>query len=82
MDLPNGTYIKATVRAAARNDTVTMRGDRYLITTKAQARGGLANESARALLAQHLSVRPQRLSLVRGSQKPTKLFLLRGRALS
>jgi uncharacterized protein YggU (UPF0235/DUF167 family) len=70
-------YIKATVTAGSTKDSVTVRNDRYYISTKEKAANGRATQAARSLLADHLGVPPSSLSLLRGATKPSKLFLLR-----
>lgn len=72
-------YLKVTVRAGQREDAVELRGDRYVITTRARAERGLANEKAAVLLALYLGVEAKDLSLVKGADRPSKLFILRGR---
>jgi uncharacterized protein len=70
-------YIKATVAAGKTKDSVTMRGDRYYISTREKAANGRATRAARLLLADHLGVAPSSLSLLRGATRPSKLFMLR-----
>lgn len=70
-------YIKATVRAGAAKDSVSFRKDRYHITTREPAEGGRANKAAASLLSAHLGISEKSLSLLRGKDRPSKLFLKR-----
>jgi uncharacterized protein YggU (UPF0235/DUF167 family) len=69
--------IKTIVRAGAAKDAVSFRKDRYHITTREPAQGGRANKAARSLLAAHLGIPEKSLSLLRGKDRPSKLFLKR-----
>jgi uncharacterized protein YggU (UPF0235/DUF167 family) len=69
-------YIKATIQPDSRADSVSVKNGRYIIATREQAKEGRANAAARTLLARHLGIPEKSLSLLRGADKPSKLFLL------
>ncbi len=70
-------YIKVTVKAAARTDSVSEKNGRYIVSTREPAEQGMANKAAHALLARHLGVPEKSLALVRGADRPAKLFIMR-----
>jgi uncharacterized protein YggU (UPF0235/DUF167 family) len=72
-------HIKVTVKASAPKDSVLLRKNRYHITTREPAQGGRANQAAQDLLAYHLHLSRGSLSLVRGKDRPSKIFLMRER---
>ena len=73
----NGEYIKVTVKAASRKDSVSEKNGRFIVSTREPAEEGRANAAVRIILAAHLGVSEKSLSLVRGADKPSKLFILR-----
>jgi uncharacterized protein YggU (UPF0235/DUF167 family) len=70
-------YLKVTVKASAKTDSVSLKNDRYIISTREPAENGRANEAVHSLLATHLGVPRKMISLVRGADKPSKLFIKR-----
>jgi uncharacterized protein YggU (UPF0235/DUF167 family) len=70
-------YIKVTVKPYSKVDEITERNGRFIISTREPAENGRANAAAQTLLARHLGVLEKELALVRGSDKPSKLFLKR-----
>ncbi|MBR5151467.1 MAG: DUF167 domain-containing protein, partial [Elusimicrobiaceae bacterium] len=49
----------------------------FEIWVKAPAQEGQANQAVRALLAAHLGVAENKISLVKGATSPSKIFLQR-----
>ncbi len=73
------TFIKVKVHAGEKKNRLEPKGaDAYEIWVKAPAEQGRANEAVRALLAQHLGVAENKLSLIKGAASPAKIFLKRG----
>lgn len=70
-------HIKATVAPESSKESVVFEKGRYRIAVKAPARDGKANEAAKRLLARHLGISPTKLSLIRGANRPSKIFLRR-----
>lgn len=70
-------HIKAAVIPESSKESVRFEKGRYRIAVKAPARDGKANDAAKALLARHLGISPARLSLIRGADRPSKIFLQR-----
>ena len=70
-------YIKVTAKPGSRADSVVLKNDRYIISTREPAENGKANVAVHALLAKHLGVSKKSIALVRGADKPSKLFLKR-----
>ena len=74
-------YLKVKVHAGERqNKLVEKSPDTYEIWVKAPAEQGRANEAVRALLAAHLQLPENKLSLIKGATSPAKIFLKRGKA--
>jgi hypothetical protein len=72
------SYLKVKVHAGEKkNQLVEKSPDTYEIWVKAPAEQGRANEAVRAVLAAHLGVAENRLSLIKGATSPAKIFLLR-----
>lgn len=71
-------YIRVKVHAGEKKNRLEQKGaDSYEIWVKAPAEQGRANEAVRTLLAQHLGVAENKLSLIKGAASPAKLFLKR-----
>ena len=71
-------YIKAKVHAGEKkNKLVQKTSDTFEIWVKAPAQEGRANEAVRALLAAHLGLAENKLSLIKGATSPAKIFLKR-----
>ena len=71
-------YLKVKVHAGEKKNRLEQKGaDSYEIWVKAPAEQGRANESVRALLAQHLGIAENKLSLINGATSPAKIFRLR-----
>lgn len=70
-------HLKATVTSESSKESVAFEKGRYRIAVKAPARDGKANAAAKLLLAKHLGISPAKLSLIRGADRPSKIFLQR-----
>lgn len=73
----NVDYIKVTAKPDAKEDSVVEKSGRYVVATREPAEDGRANAAVRTLLAKHLGVPESALSLVRGADKPSKIFIKR-----
>lgn len=72
------SYLKVKVHAGEKKNALAQKGpDSFEIWVKAPAERGRANEAVRALLAQHLNVPENKLSLIKGAASPAKIFLQR-----
>jgi len=72
------SYLKVKVHAGEKkNQLVEKSSDTYEIWVKAPAEQGRANEAVRTVLADHLGIAENRLSLIKGATSPAKIFLLR-----
>ncbi len=71
-------YLKVKVHAGEKKNRLEQKSpDSFEIWVKAPAQEGRANEAVRALLAQHLGVVENKLSLIKGATSPAKIFLKR-----
>ncbi len=68
-------YVKVTAKAGSKTDDVAMKGDRYIVSVREPAENGRANAAVHRVLARHLGVPEKSLALVRGADKPSKLFI-------
>lgn len=68
-------YIKVTARPESSKNEVTMKGDRYIVSVREPAEHGRANDAVHSVLAQHLGIPKNKIALVRGADKPSKLFI-------
>ena len=77
----NGTmdrHLKVKVHAEEKKNKLLQKTpDTFEIWVKAPAQQGRANEAVRAVLAEHLGVPENKLSLVKGATSPAKIFLQR-----
>lgn len=74
-----GQFIKVKVHAGQKQNRLEQKTpDSYEIWVKAPAEQGRANEAVKLVLAQHLGVAENKLSLVKGATSPSKIFLHRG----
>lgn len=72
-------FIKVKVHAGQKQNRLVQKApDHFEIWVKAPAEEGRANEAVKAILAQHLGVAENKLSLIKGATSPAKLFLQRG----
>lgn len=72
------SYIKVKVHAAEKKNRLEQKTpDSFEIWVKAPAEQGRANEAVRAVLAEHLGVPENKLSLIKGATSPAKIFLKR-----
>lgn len=72
------TYIKVKVHAGEKKNRLEQKSpDSYEIWVKAPAEQGRANEAVRAILAAHLGLPENKLSLIKGAASPAKIFLKR-----
>ena len=71
-------YLKVKVHAGEKhNKLVKKSSDTFEIWVKAPAEQGRANEAVRVLLADHLNISENKLSLIKGATSPAKIFLKR-----
>lgn len=71
-------YLKVKVHAGEKKNRLEQKSpDSFEIWVRAPAQEGRANEAVRALLAQHLGVAENKLSLIKGATSPAKIFLKR-----
>ena len=71
-------YLKVKVHAGEKKNALTQKApDTFEIWVKAPAEEGRANAAVRTLLAAHLGVAENKLSLVKGATSPSKIFLQR-----
>lgn len=72
------SYIKVKVHAGEKTNKLVQKApDTFELWVKAPAEQGRANEAVRALLAQHLNLPENKLSLIKGTTSPAKIFLKR-----
>lgn len=72
------SYIKVKVHAGEKKNKLVQKApDAFELWVKAPAEQGRANEAVRALLAQHLNLPENKLSLIKGATSPAKIFLKR-----
>lgn len=73
------SYIKVKVHAGEKKNKLVQKApDTFELWVKAPAEQGRANEAVRTLLAQHLNLPENKLSLIKGATSPAKIFLKRG----
>ena len=60
-----------------KNKIVQKSADSFEIWVKAPAEQGRANEAVRTILAEHIGVPENKLSLIKGATSPAKIFLKR-----
>lgn len=71
-------YLKVKVHAGEKKNRLEVKSpDSFEVWVKAPAQEGRANEAVRTLLAQHLGVSENKLSLIKGATSPAKIFLKR-----
>ncbi|MBI5134220.1 MAG: DUF167 domain-containing protein [Candidatus Taylorbacteria bacterium] len=70
-------YIKVTAKPDSREDFVLEKNGRFVVSTREPALDGRANAAVRALLARYLGVPEKSIALVRGTDRPSKLFIKR-----
>lgn len=71
-------YIKVKVHAGEKKNKLVQKApDTFELWVKAPAEQGRANEAVRALLAQHFNLPENKLSLIKGTTSPAKIFLKR-----
>lgn len=72
------SYIKVKVHAGEKKNRLEQKSpDSYEIWVKAPAEQGRANEAVRTILAAHLGLPENKLSLIKGATSPAKIFLKR-----
>ena len=72
------TYLKVKVHAGEKKEKLVQKSeDTFEIWVKAPAERGQANAAVRAVLAVHLGLAENKLSLIKGATSPAKIFLLR-----
>lgn len=72
-------FIKVKVHAGQKQNRLEQKApDSFELWVKAPAEQGRANEAVKAILAQHLGVAENKLSLIKGATSPAKIFLQRG----
>lgn len=71
-------YLKVKVHAGEKKNALVQKSpDTFEIWVKAPAEQGRANEAVRTLLAAHIGVAENKISLVKGATSPAKIFLQR-----
>lgn len=71
-------YIKVKVHAdEKKNRLEQLATDKIEVWVKAPAEQGRANAAVRVLLAEHLGLPENKLSLIKGATSPAKIFLVR-----
>lgn len=65
-------YIKVRVKAGAKNESIKKTADRYDVSVREKAEGGMANARVLALLARELGVAQKKLQIVKGHRSPSK----------
>ncbi len=73
--MPTPHYIKVTTKAGEKRTSIVMKGDRYIVSVREPAQDGRANVAVHTALAVHLGIAEKNLALVRGADKPSKLFI-------
>ena len=72
------TYLKVKVHADEKKNKIVQKSeDSFEIWVKAPAEQGRANEAVRTILAEHIGVPENKLSLMKGATSPAKIFLKR-----
>ena len=72
------TYLKVKVHADEKKNKIVQKAeDSFEIWVKAPAEQGRANEAVRTILAEHIGVPENKLSLIKGATSPAKIFLKR-----
>ena len=72
------TYLKVKVHADEKKNKIVQKSeDSFEIWVKAPAEQGRANEAVRTILAEHIGVPENKLSLIKGATSPAKIFLKR-----
>lgn len=72
------SYIKVKVHAGEKKNKLVQKApETFELWVKAPAEQGRANEAVRTLLAQHLNLSENKLSLIKGATSPAKIFLKR-----
>lgn len=72
------SYIKVKVHAGEKKNKLIQKApDTFELWVKAPAEQGRANEAVRTLLAEHLNLPENKLSLIKGATSPAKIFLKR-----
>jgi len=70
----NGETVSVKVKVGASQDTLVIEKGRVLISVRAKAEGGKANERVQELLAKHFGVPMGSIRLMRGHRTPNKIF--------
>ena len=64
--------IKVRVKAGARNERIAKVADRFDVSVREKAEGGMANARVLALVARELDVPAKKLRIVKGHRSPSK----------
>ena len=73
------SYIKVKVHAGEKKNKLVQKApDTFELWVKAPAEQGRANAAVRTLLAEHLNLPANKLSLIKGATSPAKILLKRG----
>lgn len=64
--------IKVTVKPKSSKDTVSEKGDRYIVETVEKAEGGKANEAVKKLVAEYFDVEEKKVMIIKGTISPAK----------
>jgi uncharacterized protein YggU (UPF0235/DUF167 family) len=80
--MPANSLYKVKVRAGARQDRLTRRGqDSFEIWVRAPAERGLANRAVLSLLSAELKLPAKRLRIIKGANSPSKIVSILGLVL-
>lgn len=71
-------YVRAVVKAGAKRESVTRKGDRFAVSVREEAERNQANHRVRELLAREYGVRVNAVRIVSGHRAPSKLLSITG----
>lgn len=70
-------YVKVRVKAGAKNESIKKVADRYDISVREKAEGGMANARVLALVARQLGVAQKKILIIKGQRSPSKTLEVR-----
>jgi uncharacterized protein YggU (UPF0235/DUF167 family) len=65
--------IKIVVKAGAAHSKVDLVDNKMVVATKAKAKGNMANEAVREILAKHYNINLQDVKIIKGHKSKNKL---------
>lgn len=74
----NPLYVRVVVKADAKRESITRRGDRFAVSVKEEAEKNQANLRVRELFAREYGVRTSAVRIVSGHRIPSKLLSITG----